>query len=431
MSPVFTLSELKQKVFETLNSYKLLYEKQDVNDDFFTPPTDSFEAIQIDGREEKVLLPAKRSYQLLFRGQCEEWEPCLPSMYRGGSDSVDWFVDWMRIEEFSRLLESHPIVSEFFHRHHFVVDAIGLAQHYGLRTNVIDLTSDLDVALFFAMCPYDKTKDSYTCYTDNEEHLGYLYIVNPIEDLKVENEFISIFRDKLTCIGLQPFARSGAQKGFALHCNERESLRAWKYCFSYSSEDSKQYLSSFQNGESLWVQDALIDKTKIIKSQKSFSYDIFKVCFEKHRPSGFSKTKLKNVLTQRGISVLSHDSDIQFSEEEKSKIIIKWNGFDGESFVSHIGRLTWFYTDEKIIENGKERYPTEKRHLFRKLSQLTAMELLRITQSSILAPDGGIKVDYNLPRTIKPNSTDWRKHPGLLMDDILQFFLEEKDWIIY
>ena len=52
MAHMFTFSELRQKVIETLDSYKLPYEKQDANDDFL-PPTDSFEAIQIDGREER------------------------------------------------------------------------------------------------------------------------------------------------------------------------------------------------------------------------------------------------------------------------------------------------------------------------------------------------------------------------------------------
>jgi hypothetical protein len=431
MAHMFTFSELRQKVIETLDSYKLPYEKQDANDDFFTPPTDSFEAIQIDGREEKILLPVKRNYQLLFRGQCKEWEPCLPSMYRGGSDSVDWFVDWMRIEVFRRLLESHPVVSDFFHRHHFVVDAIGLAQHYGLRTNVLDLTSELDVALFFAMCPYNETRDCYTCYIDNEEHYGYLYIVNPIEDLKAEKGFISIFRDKLRCIGLQPFARPGAQKGFALHCNEGESLRAWRYHFSFSSEDSKQYLRSFQNGESLWIKDALIDKTKKIKFQKSFSYDIFKTCFEKHKPSGFSKTKLKIAFAERDISVFDQNPDMKFSEEEKSEIIKKWNESDGESFASHIGRRTWFYyNDDKIIKNANENNPHEKRHYFRKLSQLTNMEILRTMSSSIMAPEGGTRIDYNSPSIIKTDSTGWTEVPGTLTDQILQFFLKKEDWVI-
>ena len=45
-----------------------------------------------------------------------------------------------------------------------------------------DLTSNLDVALFFATCKYDKKTDTYDYYHDKGEHEGVLYVFDPIRD---------------------------------------------------------------------------------------------------------------------------------------------------------------------------------------------------------------------------------------------------------
>ena len=44
---------------------------------------------------------------------------------------------------------------------------------------MLDLTSNLDVALFFATCKYDKKTDTYDYYHDKGEHEGVLYVFDP------------------------------------------------------------------------------------------------------------------------------------------------------------------------------------------------------------------------------------------------------------
>ena len=61
------------------------------------------------------------------------------------------FLERLREVEFTELIKN-ILSSKDFRPAPFTVDFIGLAQHYGLKTDVLDLTNDLDVALFFAMC---------------------------------------------------------------------------------------------------------------------------------------------------------------------------------------------------------------------------------------------------------------------------------------
>lgn len=88
---------------------------------------------------------------LPFRGQNQEHIPCYPSLYRETprplTDS-EIFTWKMRFMLFCDMLDTYPIVDKFFKRHNFKIDYEGLAQHYGLLTSVLDLTSNIDIALF-------------------------------------------------------------------------------------------------------------------------------------------------------------------------------------------------------------------------------------------------------------------------------------------
>lgn len=121
----------------------------------------TFETVITGNGQEKCLIPQVGSLHFLYRGQNQEFVPCVPSLYRGNPSEAEIFIERMRLVVFQRLLNTHPVIKNFFNKHHFKVDVEGLAQHYGLKTSVLDLTSNLDIALFFATCWYDFDNDEY------------------------------------------------------------------------------------------------------------------------------------------------------------------------------------------------------------------------------------------------------------------------------
>ena len=93
---------------------------------FFTSRARPQSKVLIKNREVGVL-------HFLYRGQNEEVVPCIPTLYRGNPSDAQVFLQRMRLVQFQRLLKSHPVVTRFFKRHHFLVNEEGLAQHYGQK----------------------------------------------------------------------------------------------------------------------------------------------------------------------------------------------------------------------------------------------------------------------------------------------------------
>lgn len=114
--------------------------------------------------------PSLANNKFLFRGQSEFYSPCRPNLFRDKKKNAErQFVDdIIQMNELEILLRQHPLVklfengfylvNEFFR---FKIDYAGLAQHYYNRTPLLDLTSDMEVAKFFAVTWFDMENDCY------------------------------------------------------------------------------------------------------------------------------------------------------------------------------------------------------------------------------------------------------------------------------
>ena len=200
-------------------------------DERFSLPDGMFEKLE-DGEGRYVLIPATTDLAFLFRGQGAFYKECLPTLLRREWEPLDLFIERMRVVEFELMLQHYPAV-QYFSREHLMVDYVGLAQHYGLLTEVLDLTSDVHTALFFAMCDYDAVNDCYSAKKDDKEYIGYLYAYPAVASAMQNNgsAFCRFLKEELRVIGLQPFIRPGAQRGFSLHISKDNPFKGRLYSF--------------------------------------------------------------------------------------------------------------------------------------------------------------------------------------------------------
>lgn len=99
-------------------------------------------------------------FQPLYRGQSSYYERCLPSLYRRKWSDSQKLERLVQIEDFKTILNDNPEIKDEIEGG-LAVNYIGLAQHYGIETNVIDLTNSFGVAAFFATSDYDSLTQTY------------------------------------------------------------------------------------------------------------------------------------------------------------------------------------------------------------------------------------------------------------------------------
>lgn len=435
---MMTIEEVRQAIEASKEKKDIMYELTPANKMILSRRNGTFEAVLTGRGDEKCLIPEAGVLFYLYRGQNKEFVPCVPTIYRGNPNDAQVFLERMRLVQFERLLKSHPVVTRFFKRHHFLVDVEGLAQHYGLKTEVLDLTSSLDVALFFATCKYDKTTDSYDYYHDEGEHEGVLYVFDPVRDNEPTPSlhFENYMHGNITPIGLQAFPRPGAQYGYALHIERGDSTKSWMYKFSFTSADSKYYYDMFHNGESLWIKDRLISKTKQIAEQTIFSYNVFNEAFERFRPKGFSKTKMKVALSDEHITLTKGPKDVVFDLKEQKEIVQEWNNSLGKTVSEKIVRKYWFEHEgeEESNDGGWGQIKGIKNRMeYGTLKHISEyMMILELTDPN--GPEGAEWKNYtNTPRPKEkrsPNEGLWQKIPASMNSIFGKPYLTEEDWNI-
>lgn len=245
------------------------YYNQAENEDFIVVQTQ---------RGRHTLKPNLRSRPFLFRGQNTDYGSIISSFtqqeFRNGKrvqnrveNREKHLIANLKAEDFMALLKTHPL---FMMLDRGVVLApetkpifinmnyYGLAQHYNFRTGLIDFTTDIDVACFFA-CTCNKGNDKYECITDSSRY-GVLYVhkIEPSMTFKAYG---------FTTIGLQLYPRSGAQKGVCF--NEHETMfdvnkLVQPVYFRHDADVSQHIFEVMDGGKKLFPSDSISKYAKII-----------------------------------------------------------------------------------------------------------------------------------------------------------------------
>lgn len=196
----------------------------------------------------------------------------------------------------------------------FEMNLYGLTQHYYNKTSFLDLTSDENVAAFFAVTKYDPDNDTYSPI-DDETQEGVLYYYE-MDTMNNFSPFNFSYNTKLSTIGLQVFPRSGNQRGFLLELDRGVNFNDLPIVkivrFKQNKKISNHYYRMFNEGKLLFPDDILVKHWENYHQEKVVSNRTFEmnVMFNPHK----TRNILLDELNQNNITL--QDYIPQFTKEE-------------------------------------------------------------------------------------------------------------------
>jgi len=249
-----------------------------------------FEVLSLD--DGSLINYPKPLFSPLFRGQVGWFNPCLSSMYRQNPSAIEILISKIKVAEFESLLKIHPQVQQDI-ENGYKVDFIGIAQHYGFRTEYLDITNSFPVAAFFATNEFNENEDSFHPISDSSK-IGVLYFFNPTLLMSLKSIY------DIYPIGFQPFRRPAEQRAFYIHLKNNIDLNqitgVFPFKFFQKKEISERLYDIMEGGKILFPYDIISVKAKeIIKdrklSKKSIK-NVYQISYQDHDIIMFEKKKL-------------------------------------------------------------------------------------------------------------------------------------------
>lgn len=272
------------------------------------------------------LVPCSPAFNDYYRGQSSYYDKCYPSLYRDGMTPALQFVERLKYEELRILMEDYPIVRIFRKGLTMTapdgnkittplrIDPLALAQHYGIKTELMDITVDKFVAAFFAST--ECLDEKYVPITfHNEPGVFYHYVDNP-----------GLYNwSKLHAVGLQPFSRPGEQAGFVIEMKPAENFNdiACQTIYFKHDQEIAEFIFNYTNRSAkLFPYNILEGKAAKIKSLKQFSRDAFEAACNEFYPNT-NRATCEKYVKDCGMEIVDLPV-VEFSEEEKSECIRQW-----------------------------------------------------------------------------------------------------------
>ncbi len=302
-----------------------------------------------------VIKQAERSFY--YRGENQIFKSSSASLWRKLNEIKDKekalaeeFVSYMRIADFLWLLLEFQHTQEFiasqfsFNNKPVSVDLLyeQIAQHYGLETTWLDITSDFEVALFFACCKFNSEMQNWVPLTEKDFNYApetKFGVIFRRSSRSLENDSLpSTERPNATPVlpvGFQPFMRCHMQNSYVIKMNKSSCLQKnpsfEKLRFMQSEELCNYIFNKMEGGKKIYPNEGLtliIDEIEKIKQKKEFSIETFDFASEEPQFKSYGKEKLKQLIDKHGYKIMSSSNYI--AKEKIALVNKKYKGFDIE-----------------------------------------------------------------------------------------------------
>lgn len=312
-----------------------------------------------------------------YRGENGYYKISKSSLHRGLSDDVasklKLFIGYLKQFEFYNVLFRLNIIKNWDCQKMHELDLTAIAQHYGIRTGYLDITSDLKVALFFACCKWDGELNKWVPLSkidfekrDSRENIANIggdsrygvIFTAPVDVCNMSNILQIETKDKekikkmsrmvfVKPIGYQPFMRCSFQSGYTIpvkdiRFNLFQDIGFHKFKFRLTEEICNWIYDEMEQGKKIYPNEVngLTEIVNKINQTKIFSKDAFDKAFEVYKPQ---KSKEEIIELLKNENIIIKDDFVLITDDEIAKLDKEWEDNISPYFNSlpRIGRI-WF-----------------------------------------------------------------------------------------
>lgn len=263
------------------------------------------------------------SKSFYYRGQIKDYGECNSSLKRhlnlkkSDPDEILIFINELKIRDFGFELDKLKQVQNWWEN---IGDVFGftIAQHFGMPTNIIDITDNLKIALFFATCIHTKN-NRYRPFRKKDlkkYKYGVLYIRNRVDELTGKLEVYPI--------GYQPFTRCHKQKGHFIIDSLKndfdiEKVGFKKIYFKHNLKLSRNIFNHFEKGKKLFSYSKSKEIQNLIEVINRSNEHSLKSFEETYLNLGLTTKKedLLEILKLNNIFIVDHKSFLRKNIIEK------------------------------------------------------------------------------------------------------------------
>lgn len=335
------------KAYIKNNQYEQIKKNYESNSKLVYLMTDIMSALFFDGlilefrSVGSVMIQQKGQYY--YRGENAFYGSSRPSLYRKKRDNkmpiyLQYFIEALRRDECWNFLDKFDVVKKWGMSD---INYLALAQHYGLRTQMLDVTSNLKTALFFACCKLGsdnkwhpltdkdikyKNSRAYIANIGGDSRYGIIYrCPTEINDMKLACSSEEVAFNNIIPIGYQPFMRCSNQYGYMMLVNNKEYDMMQdsifdKFRIRLDEELCLWIYEEMEQGNKIYPNDDIPNIEKYIKqidNQHIFSKTVFKTLVNDLNIGANGEKRIREELRKYGYGIRDDISYLSGSKLRK------------------------------------------------------------------------------------------------------------------
>lgn len=268
-----------------------------------------FEVMQL---EDNSVVASPTPFNPLYRGQSKVYKNCIPSLCRRTFSDIEKIERELQLNDFKNILNDNPEIMDLL-KGNLKVNYLGLAQHYGIETNIIDLTNSFGVAAFFATSDYNPLTDSYIPVTEVMRQGIIYFLPTGMFSFTPNNK-----TGKILPIGLEALARPGEQRAFGAYVNTGSDLIDFgclRLYFWQSPAASFECHRRMNFGKTLFPYDPMVEKVRVIRKYRIYGKDSLREVLDKNDNLNWDFNFALDTLTKHGCSFLD-STPFRYTEDE-------------------------------------------------------------------------------------------------------------------